>query len=397
MIQIKDKSACCGCAACVQRCPKQCISLKEDKEGFLYPIVDKNTCIDCGYCEKVCPIINQNASREPLKVYAAKHTDDEIRMKSSSGGIFTLLAEQIIDEGGVVFGARFDEYWEVMHDYTETKEGLAAFRGSKYVQSRIGNTYQQAENFLKHGRKVMFTGTPCQIAGLKHFLRKEYENLLLVDFVCHGVPSPKVWRMYLDETLASQGIEIKTVLSHAMPRQKFIKSVEFRSKSTGWKKYSFVLTLTKMTDEGEEYSVLLSNIFWDNPFMRSFLGNFILRPSCYQCLFKSGKSSASLTMGDFWGIEDIRSELDDDKGCELLLCYDDNVNSYKVNELESFSYDVIEKYNSAIYSSVHKPINRDFFFYRFSQNRNIKKTLNEVVSQKKLMRIYRKFFRMLMR
>ena len=272
MIHITDKSKCCGCNACVQICPKQCIQIQEDGEGFLYPLVDVDMCVDCKLCEKVCPIITPNEPQKPVKVYAAKHKDDEIRLKSSSGGIFTLLAEQIIDEGGVVFGARFDEYWEVMHDYTETKEGLAVFRGSKYVQSRIGNTFQQAENFLKQGRKVMFTGTPCQIAGLRRFLRKEYENLLAVDFVCHGVPSPKVWRMYLDETLARQGIGKNTVLSHAMLRQKFIRSVEFRSKSTGWKKYSFALTLTKASADGEENSVLLSSVFSENPFMQVFFG-----------------------------------------------------------------------------------------------------------------------------
>lgn len=395
MIQIKDKSACCGCAACVQRCPKQCISLKEDKEGFLYPIVDKNTCIDCGLCEKVCPIINPNEPREPLKVYAAKHKDDEIRMKSSSGGIFTLLAEQIIDEGGVVFGARFDEYWEVMHDYTETKEGLAVFRGSKYVQSRIGNTYQQAENFLKQGRKVMFTGTPCQIAGLKRFLRKEYENLLAVDFVCHGVPSPKVWRMYLDETLACQGIGKNTVLSHAKLRQKFIRSVEFRSKSTGWKKFSFVLTLTKATADGEGNSVLLSSIFGDNPFMQAFLNNYILRPSCYNCVCKSGRSGADITIGDFWGIEKYIPEFDDDKGCGLCL-----LNKEKANLLLNSECELIEttkkyavKENICIDYSVQVPVNRSFFYSELKKMNSLSETMHKLSDSSFIMRLQRLVYR----
>lgn len=395
MIHITDKSKCCGCAACVQRCPKQCISLKEDKEGFLYPSVDKNTCIDCGLCEKVCPIINQNDPREPLKVYAAKHKDDEIRMKSSSGGIFTLLAEQIINEGGVVFGARFDEYWEVMHDYTETKEGLALFRGSKYVQSRIGNAYQQAENFLKQGRKVMFTGTPCQIAGLRRFLRKEYENLLAVDFVCHGVPSPKVWRMYLDETLARQGIGKNTVLSHAMLRQKFIRDVEFRSKSTGWKKFSFALTLTKATADGEENSVLLSSIFEDNLFMQSFLSDFILRPSCYKCVCKKGKSSADITLGDFWGIEYVLPKWDDNKGISLLLLYNLNQLSSdnEAYELRETSYGDAIKENLAFYSSVKEPINRSFYFHRFRVNGSCDKTYSDMMTKKWVMKIYRVLYR----
>ena len=395
MIEVKDKFQCCGCAACVQRCPKQCISLKEDKEGFLYPIVDKNACIDCGLCEKVCPIIGPNDPREPLKVYAAKHKDDEIRMKSSSGGIFTLLAEQIIDEGGVVFGARFDEYWEVMHDYTETKEGLALFRGSKYVQSRIGNSYLQAENFLKQGKKVMFTGTPCQIAGLKRFLRKEYENLLAVDFVCHGVPSPKVWRMYLDETLARQGIGKNTVLSYAMLRQKFIRSVEFRSKSTGWNKYSFALTLTKASADGEENSVLLSTVFSENQFMQAFLGDYILRPSCFKCVCKAGRSGADITLGDFWGIEMIRPDLDDDKGCGLVLNYSNcNLTSLAIG-LERMSYENAKTRNSAIYESVKIPKNHAFFWYRLNISHSMRCAWEETTSFKCILRIYRKLYRIL--
>ena len=395
MIHITDKSQCCGCSACVQRCPKQCISLKEDIEGFLYPIVDEQTCIDCGLCGKVCPIINPNEPREPLKVYAAKHKDDEIRLKSSSGGIFTLLAEQIINEGGVVFGARFDEYWEVIHDYTETKEGLAVFRGSKYVQSRIGNTYQQAENFLKQGRKVMFTGTPCQIAGLKRFLRKEYENLLTVDFVCHGVPSPKVWRMYLDETLARQGIGKNTVLSHAMLRQKFIQSIDFRSKSTGWKKYSFALMLTKASANGEEKSVLLSSVFSENKFMQAFLGDYILRPSCYKCVCKSGRSGADITLGDFWGIEMIRPDLDDDKGCGLVLNYSNcNLTSLAIG-LERMSYENAKTRNSAIYDTVKKPKNYAFFWYRLNISHSMRCAWEETTSFKCFLRIYRKLYRIL--
>ena len=200
MIDILNKKDCCGCSACVQKCPKQCISLKEDNEGFLYPQVNQQECISCGICKKVCPIINPNEKRTPLQIYAAINKNEEIRRQSSSGGIFTLLSEEILKEGGVVFGARFDENWEVKHDYTENVKGLVNFRGSKYVQSRIEDNYKKVETFLKQGRKVLFSGTPCQIAGLKRFLSKEYDNLLTVDFICHGVPSPKVWRLYLYET-----------------------------------------------------------------------------------------------------------------------------------------------------------------------------------------------------
>lgn len=301
MIDIKDKKLCCGCAACVQQCPKQCISMQEDDEGFLYPRVDLSICIDCGLCEKVCPVINQGAERNPIEVFAAVNKNDSIRMQSSSGGIFTALAEQIIQEEGVVFGARFDEKWEVKHDYTETIKGLNDFRGSKYIQSRIGDTFKQAEFFLKAGRKVMFTGTPCQIAGLRLFLRKEYENLLTVDIICHGVPSPMIWRKYLEDKTKRQGME-------------YIQSISFRDKGTGWKNYSFNIKYKKGDSERSFSEYASQNIF-----MKGFLADLYLRPSCYACPAKKLKSGSDITLGDFWGIQHIKPELDDDKGLAAII------------------------------------------------------------------------------
>ena len=199
MIEILNKKDCCGCSACVQICPVKCIHLQEDEEGFLYPIVDKAKCIECGQCEKVCPFLNIENERKPIKVFAAQSKDDQLRLNSSSGGIFSLLAECVLAEGGVVFGVRFDDNWQPVFDYAENIAELDAFRGSKYVQAIVGNAYIDAKAFLKQGRKVMFSGTSCQIAGLKKFLKTEYENLLTVDVVCHGVPSPLVWRHYLQE------------------------------------------------------------------------------------------------------------------------------------------------------------------------------------------------------
>ena len=273
MINIEDKKQCCGCSACVQRCPKQCIVMKEDEEGFLYPVADKDVCIDCNLCEQVCPVLRQREEREPLDVYAAFNKNEEVRMQSSSGGVFTALAESIIKEGGVVFGARFNEDWEVVHDYVETVEGLSAFRGSKYVQSRIGCTFSQAEQFLKQGRKVLFSGTPCQIAGLKLFLRKEYENLLSVDFICHGVPSPGVWRQYLNEFIALMGNKKNSVFSPSKPMVlnsiRDISRIEFRNKRLGWKKFSFALTLSVPIGHGAKNTVLLSPS--QNPIIRIYL------------------------------------------------------------------------------------------------------------------------------
>lgn len=279
MINIKDKSNCCGCNACVQKCPKQCISMREDDEGFLYPYVDKTLCIECGLCEKTCPIINSKEERKPLNVFAAKNQNDEVRMQSSSGGIFTLLAENVIDEGGVVFGAGFNERWEVVHSFAENKKDLAKFRGSKYVQSKVGNSYKLAEAFLKQGRKVLYSGTPCQIAGLKQYLRKDYVNLLAVDFICHGVPSPGVFRTYLRDEInictARKGGGKNTVLLPCIPlvserdeldmKGMKIQSISFRDKRNGWKKYGFALVFSKASAEGEN-SVSLSY----KPLMRTF-------------------------------------------------------------------------------------------------------------------------------
>lgn len=378
MIDITDKSKCCGCTACVLRCPKQCITMQADKEGFLYPKVDKEKCIDCGLCEKVCPIINHGEKRTPLAVYAAKNTNEKIRMNSSSGGVFTLLAESVISQGGVIFGACFNEEWEVVHSHTETIEGLATFRGSKYVQSFIGDSYKKAEMFLKGGRKVLFSGTPCQISGLKHYLRKEYENLLTVECVCHGVPSPKVWKEYLNE--------VKTTNSSSC-----VKNVCFRDKSTGWKGYGVVVECSGGQGEIKQHSIP----YYKNPFMRVFLGDFILRPSCYSCVAKAGSSGADIALADFWGIENVLPEFDDDKGCSLLIDYSGRASYENGCELFAASYDDAVKYNPAVVRPVNKPLNRDFFFHRFNKGRGCIGALDDTVNRKFLMRIYRVIYRKL--
>ncbi len=294
MIRIDRPTDCCGCEACAQRCPKQCIAMCADAEGFLYPRIDTAACIDCGLCEQVCPVLRPAAPRTPTAVYAAKNPDERIRMESSSGGVFTLLAERTIRAGGVVFGARFDEAWEVVHDSTETIEGLAAFRGSKYVQSRIGTSFARAEEFLKQGRQVLFSGTPCQIAGLNRFLRRSYDNLLTVDVVCHGVPSPLVWRRYLDE-IGGGGIS----------------RISMRDKSTGWADYSIRIDANGRNAVCEPAA--------RNVYMRGFLADLYLRPICHVCPAKSGRSGSDLMLGDFWGIADCAPEIADDKGITLLM------------------------------------------------------------------------------
>mgnify|MGYP001320238558 FL=1 len=352
-IHITDKKDCCGCTSCASVCPRQCITMTLDKEGFLYPGIEESLCINCGLCEKRCPVIHrQDMIGKPLKIYAARNTDEEIRMRSSSGGIFSLLAEQVLEEGGVVFGARFDNHWEVVHDYTESKDELSAFRGSKYVQSRLGDSFLQVETFLKTGRTVLFSGTPCQIAGLKLFLHHEYNNLLTVDFVCHGVPSPKVWRRYLIEKAENRRIH----------------DIDFRSKKEGWKKFSFSLSLL-VNESGE--TVSSTSVFYEDIYMKAFLSDLILRPSCYACPFKSGRAGSDVTIGDFWGIENILPEIDDDKGVSLVLLNNEKSLIYykkmKARTLQISSYEEVVRGNPNIAYSVNRHPNRGRFFKRLDE------------------------------
>lgn len=351
MIDIKNKQDCCGCSACAQRCPKQCISMIEDEEGFLYPKVDTANCIDCHLCEKVCPVINQDEPRTPQNVYAAKNPNETIRMNSSSGGIFTILAEQIINSEGVVFGACWDDEWNIKHDCAECIDDLAKFRSSKYLQSVIGDNYQKAEQFLKAGRKVMFTGTPCQIAGLRQFLRKDYDNLLAVEVICHSVPSAGVWQQYLHEKLRALGW-----------KKSDIHRITFRNKATGWKSYSFLIE----NHTGDAFMELGSA----NTFMRGFLADLYTRPSCTACPAKQLKSGSDITLGDFWGIGTLKPELDDDKGLSVIV-----VNTAKGKDaiynigvkLHSVAYEALTQRNPALITPVAMQPKRTAFFVRMDR------------------------------
>lgn len=347
MIQLNSKYDCCGCSACAQSCPKGCIIMRADEEGFLYPQIDTDTCIRCGLCERVCPIINQSLPQKPHSIYAAKNKNEDIRLKSSSGGIFTLLAERTINNGGIVFGAKFNDKWEVVHDYTETIDGISAFRGSKYVQSSIGCCYKQAREFLEKDRKVLFSGTPCQIAGLHLFLNKEYPNLTTVDIICHGVPSPLVWHKYVD-LLKSTTILPLSKISH-------------RDKTEGWKMFGI-----KATNNNNE--IVCQENLQINIYLKTFLSNLCLRPSCYKCHALNGRSHSDITIADFWGIEHLHPEFDDDKGANLVF-----VNSEKGTEIfNSLNCEKIEtnfesaiKYNTSYYKSVNEPKYRTYFFKNF--------------------------------
>ncbi|MBQ2126683.1 MAG: Coenzyme F420 hydrogenase/dehydrogenase, beta subunit C-terminal domain [Bacteroidaceae bacterium] len=343
MIEIVDKKACCGCGACAQRCPQQCITMQSDKEGFAYPVVDTAQCTGCGLCERVCPVINQQPARQPIATYAATNSNQAIRETSSSGGIFTLLAQQTINNGGVVFGATFNSKWEVEHTFVESTNDISKLRGSKYVQSRIGDSYRIAEKFLKEGRKVLFSGTPCQIAGLKRFLRKEYDNLTTVDIVCHGSPSPWVWQEYLNETCTANGIAD-------------ITDIQFRNKAEGWKNYSFVIKYTNSKSVGQEFRETMGK----NLFMKCFLSDLCLRPSCYRCPARSGKSGSDITLADLWGAQHICPQIDDNLGLSLVMVRRE-CNLPQCNKT-AIPYSEALKYNPSIERDAREPKRRRKFF-----------------------------------
>lgn len=345
MIEIKEKRECCGCNACYNICPKNAIEMKVDEKGFRYPVIDKEKCIQCDLCSKVCPIISKKKIENNPIAYACYCKDEKIRINSSSGGMFTLIASQIINEGGLVYGASFDEKFNIKHIKVDKIEDLQKLRGSKYVQSDIGNTYKEVKKYLDENRKVLFTGTPCQIEGLKCYLQKEYDNLYLQDFICHGVPSPKVWKIY------------KKYKKNNDKRNPI--EIEFRNKDNGWKLFNLKI---KYTDK----SVYKKNQTKDL-YMKTFLQNLSLRDSCYNCRFKKYNRLSDITLADFWGIDNIMPEMNDNKGTSLLI-----VNSEKGQII----FDKIKKdakyketnlkeaikYNPSMIESVKNNPNREKFF-----------------------------------
>ena len=361
-MDVINRNDCTGCMACFNKCPVNAINIIDNKQGFRTPIIDEKKCIKCNICAKVCPVIkndkekekelkeekvkeekNDNENHNKIDVYACKNKDIKIRMESSSGGVFSIIAGYIIKKGGVVVGAKFDERFNVVHDISENIDQLKKFRGSKYVQSEIKEIFKKVEKYLKEERFVLFTGTPCQVEGLISYLGKSYEKLYTQDFICHGVPSPKVWRKYL-EYLKNNGE---------------LKEITFRSKSEeGWNNY-----YTKYTfDNGEESKHHSKDIY-----MNLFLKNLILRKSCFNCRFKKEKRISDITIGDFWGIKNIDESLNDETGVSVIM-----LNSEKAKELfqeinknlEYYKANIedIKKYNSCFIKSTNYNQRYDEFF-----------------------------------
>lgn len=379
-----NRSKCSGCCACVNVCPKLCISMELDQEGFYYPVVDEQKCVKCGLCEKTCKLTKSLKSENNPVAYACYNSDEKIRIKSSSGGMFTIFAEIILDSGGIVFGAAFDSDLSVHHICVDNKEDLHKLRGSKYVQSFIGESYKQAKEFLKSGRPVLFSGTPCQIAGLHQYLGDKYDNLYTVDIICHGVASLKVWKAYLEylEKIHKNKVDVA-------------KYPSFRSKKQGYLDYGMEVYF----ENGVMYNETISS----DKFMGLYLTNRILRPSCYRCDFKGVKRNSDITLADFWGVDKLMPKMFDNKGTSLVL-----VNTLKGNKLfeeakaesvyQQTEIKLVIPHNLSAVISTPKPFCRDKVFEDldnvsptdFFCNISYKKSFFEKVFQK-LKYIYKKY------
>lgn len=302
-----EKDKCTGCMACACVCPRNAICIEKDEGKFLYPKINKEYCNNCNLCEKVCPIINKcNENNYIGKAFACINKDEKVRMQSSSGGVFSLIAEYIIKNNGIVFGVSLNEKIEAVHTYIEKLEDIEKFRGSKYVQSNIGKTYSKVKKFLDEGRKVLFTGTPCQVEGLISFLRKDYSNLYTQDIICHGVPAPELLEKY---------IKFKEKINKTQ-----IEKISFRDKEMlGWSKYQLKLSYNNKNEYINHD---------DDSFMQLFLKDIALRKTCYDCNFKRENRISDITLADFWGINNVFPEINDEKGISAMM-----INSEKGMEL----------------------------------------------------------------
>ena len=371
MIEIKEKEKCCGCSACVNICPNNCISMKSDEEGFLYPVVDRNKCTNCKLCEKICPVINKkHYNDKDEKCYAAYNKDEKIRQNSTSGGFFTALAEKIIDLEGYVFGAAFDETFNVKHIKVNKKDDLYKFRGSKYVQSNVKETYKDTRKLLENNKYVLYSGTPCQIYGLKAFLGKEYDKLYCIDVICKGVPSPGLWNKYKNDK----------------EKKYKIQNICFREKTYGFN--STTMSIYYMN--GKEYHKGHES----DEMLNLFVSEISSRPSCYNCNFKGKERASDFTIGDFWQVEKIIPEIEGDKGTTLLIVHSkkgqqllksiENISIHEVSLDEALKLN--GKNRKSMYLESAKPNikRKDFFkdFGRLNYNELMKKYSPKTIKSK---------------
>ena len=366
MINITDKAQCTGCTACFNICGHKAISMKHDEYGQIYPKVNHDLCTNCGLCEKVCPLLHQeripkDEKLETLVVKAVYNKDEAIRQRSTSGGVFTLLAEYVIAKGGVVCAARFDEHYHIHHSFFDTISDIDPYRGSKYAQSDLSDVFRQIKNHLNE-RPVLFVGTPCQVGGLKSYLIKDYDNLYTCDFICMSISSGKMWDEYITD----------------YQKRHQIKRIFFKDKRNGWHKTDWRLLI-----EDERGEQLVPG--FKNPFFALYLSHHSARPSCFSCAFRHCKHTSDITIADCWGIEIVNPSFDDNKGCTTLILQSERGKEmFEVikNKAHNISYGIqyVRQYNKHIENQAAKPqdyevFNHDYKLHGFmsASNRLLRK------------------------
>ena len=345
----KVSKDCTACSACINICPRKCIKFQNNEEGFNYPIIDKNKCIKCNLCEKVCPVINDEKTISKTRAYAVKNRNEEIRLKSTSGGFFSLLANYVLEKGGYVAGAAYDDNFVVRHIIINNMSELYKLRGAKYSQSELGNTFFNIRKLLDEDKLVLFSGTPCQCIGLKRYLKKDYSNLITTDLICHGVPSPQVWQYYIDYRSNKENEGVRPI------------KINMRCKDSGWSDYNYS---TEFVYENGKRTLILNS---QDLFMKAFVGNICLRTSCSNCKAKGIERITDFTLGDYWGIWNQYPDFDDDKGINVVFVHskkgDDLLNLLE-NKVQMFEVDQNEAYqeNMSFVISSKECINRERFF-----------------------------------
>ena len=296
-------NTCSGCMACMNVCPKNAITIIESPEGFILPHIDEDKCVNCGLCEEVCDFKRSEHIRNDMRhAFSLVHHDKRVIECSSSGGAFTALSDKILGKGGVVFGATYDDEFNVIHSVALTAEERNRMRGSKYVQCNPHLSYRDVKRFLVD-RSVLFVGTPCQCAGLKSFLKKDYDNLIVVDFLCHGVPSNKMFKehiAYLSKKHKGKAIDYT-----------------FRTKKYGWNSYANVIIFAELFQSRNSYAKQQGRTEEDaswiaQAFLTFFATNLSLRPSCFNCPYRNTHRPSDITIGDFWQIEYLTGEKNKD-------------------------------------------------------------------------------------
>ena len=352
MPKLAEKNQCTGCTACVSICPRNCIQMKKDNAGFEFPVImERSACIACGACERVCPVLMKKKDDENLSTsaYAAFSNNNALRLESSSGGIFSELAATILQRGGVIYGASYDDEGVVRHIEIKEQTELGKLRGAKYSQSILGDSFLSIKKQLDSGRIVLFSGTPCQVAGLKAFLKRDYENLVCIDFVCHGVPSPMVWEKY---------VKYRSLTDNS---DSFPQHINLRNKESGWSHYAYSVQFAY----ADKKRYLCKN--GDDPFMQLFVKDYILRESCSSCHFKGYHRVSDITLADYWGVSKYSPKMNHLQGVSLLLVHSIKgmkvLNSIPPSEIiiNEETLETCVTMNPSIIKSSVKPQHRDEF------------------------------------